>query len=487
MLEPQRASRKEEPVSSALMSLEHLVAWSLRGGPAPVELTDAAVERIALAQHYLREAGRSGAVYGLTTGVGALRHVPSEITADDGSSHSQRLWRSHATGFGDMYDDATARAGMAIRLHQITSGRSGVSAGLASALGAAVATGAVPDLHRFGSIGTGDLVPLAQLGLTLVGERPWRAGGVAAAPIDDGDALPFMSSNALTLATAALVHRRLAALSRSAEKVVALSATALRASLQAYDPRVHVGRPDAAQQAVARRVSALLADADWEPVRLQDPFGLRTVPQVHAPFVDALASTHHAVLVEVDDSTENPLVVDEGRPVHHGGFVTARLSATFDALRQATYPVMALSAARLSALVNPSLTGLPPFLASGPAGSSGVMILEYLAQDALARARIVTSPVSTGHASVSLGMEEHASFSTQAAWACEQMVDLAPVVLGCELVAAVRAIRMDEDLAASGPLREVFDRCAAVLGEDRSDRPLTDDLAAAARLVEEGL
>jgi histidine ammonia-lyase len=276
-------------------------------------------------------------------------------------------------------------------------------------------------------------------------------------------------------------------LSGAAEKVVALSATALRASLQAYDPRVHAGRPDAAQQEVARRLMALLAAADWEPARLQDTFALRTVPQVHAPFVDALATTQQAVLVEVDDSTENPLVPDDGTPLHHGGFVTARLSATLDALRQAMYPVMALSAARLSALVNPSLTGLPPFLASGPPGSSGVMILEYLAQDALARARIVASPVSTGHASVSLGLEEHASFSTQAAWACEQMVELAPVVFGCELLTAVRAIRMGRGRLPAGPLRDVFERCAAVLGDDRSDRPLNDDLAAATRLVAQGL
>ena len=102
--------------------------------------------------------------------------MPTDITPGDGTSHALRLWRSHATGFGERYDDATARAAMAIRLHQITSGRSGVSAGLASSLGAAVAAGAVPDLHRLGSIGTGDLVPLAELGLTLVGERPWRSG-----------------------------------------------------------------------------------------------------------------------------------------------------------------------------------------------------------------------------------------------------------------------------------------------------------------------
>ncbi len=389
--------------------------------------------------------------------------------------------------FGDTYDDATARAAMAIRLHQITSGRSGVSAGLASSLGAAIGSGAVPDLHRSGSIGTGDLVPLAELALTLLGERPWRSGSSPAAEADDGDALPFMSSNALTLATSALLHRRLTLLSVAAEKVVALSAVALQASVQAYDPRVHAGRPDASQQRVARRLMALLEPADWTPARVQDPFGLRTVPQVHAPFVDALVATEESVMVEVDDASENPLVVADGVPLHHGGFVTARLSATLDALRQAAYPVVALSAARLSALTNPSLTGLPAFLASGPVDSSGVMILEYLAQDALARVRILTTPVSTGHASVSLGLEEHASFSTQAAWACEQLAGSAPVVLGCELVAAVRALRMDPDRLPHGPVRDVFEKAAAQLDEDRSDRPLTDDVTTAVRLVEEGL
>jgi histidine ammonia-lyase len=469
------------------LPLDRLVAWAMSGGPAPVELTDASVERIALAERHLRMASRSGAVYGLTTGVGALRHVPTEVTPGDGSSHALRLWRSHATGFGETYDDATARAAMAIRLHQITSGRSGVSAGLAGSLGAAVAGGAVPELHRLGSIGTGDLVPLAQLALTLVGERPWRSGAAPVAAVDDADALPFMSSNALTLATAALVHHRLGLLATAAEKVVALSAVALQGSLQAFDPRVHAGRPDAAQQGVAHRLTALLDEAAWQPARLQDPFALRTVPQVHAPFLDALATTRQAVTVEVDDSTENPLVAPDGTPLHHGGFVTARLSATLDALRQATYPVVALSAARLAALVNPSLTGLPPFLASGPAGSSGVMILEYLAQDALARARLVTAPVSTGHASVSLGLEEHASFSTQAAWACEQVVAVAPVVLGCELVTAVRAIRMEPGRLPGGPVREVFDKAAAVLDDERADRPLSDDLARAVRLVEQGI
>jgi histidine ammonia-lyase len=228
---------------------------------------------------------------------------------------------------------------------------------------------------------------------------------------------------------------------------------------------------------------ALLDPPTWAPSRLQDPFGLRTVPQVHAPFLDALATTADAVQVEADDSTENPLVTADGTPLHHGGFVTARLSAALDALRQASYPVLSLSASRLSALTNPALTGLPAFLASGPPGSSGLMILEYLTQDALARARLVTTPVSTGHANVSLGLEEHASFSTQAAWACEEMVRVAPVVLGCELVAAVRALRMQGRAPSGGPLRSAFDLAEAVLDPRVEDRPLDTDIAVAADLL----
>ena len=470
------------------MSWDHLISWALEGGPAPVELTDDQVARIAIAEEQLRHAGRSGAVYGLTTGVGALRHVPrAEPTPDDGSSPGLRLWRSHASGVGTTYDDATARAGMAIRLHQITSGRSGVSSGLARSLGAAIASGAVPELHQSGSIGTGDLVPLAELALTLVGERPWRAGSAPVAAVDDADALPFMSSNAMTLARAALVHHRMVNLSIAAEKVAALSIAALRGSLEPFDPRVHARRPDASQQRVAARIFGYLDGAEWEPARIQDPLALRTIPQVHAPFVDALSTLVEAVMIEVNDPTENPLVGDDGRPMHHGGFMTARLSATLDALRQASYPVLALSAARLSHLLNPSLTGLPAFLASGPPDSSGLMALEYVAQDALARCRLLTSPVSTGNLSISLGLEEHASFSTQAAWACEWLVEMARTVLACELTAAVRALQMEPGLLPDGALRDLADLASGASSDDRADRPVGPDVAAAITLVEQGL
>src|ERR1700709_1305469 len=105
------ASPERVSTMSSTMSLDHLISWARKGGPAPVEPTDASVERITASHEHLRVAGRSGAVYGLTTGVGALRHVPTDTTPGDGTSHALRLWRSHATGFGETQHEVTARAG----------------------------------------------------------------------------------------------------------------------------------------------------------------------------------------------------------------------------------------------------------------------------------------------------------------------------------------------------------------------------------------
>ena len=132
--------------------------------------------------------------------------------------------------------------------------------------------------------------------------------------------------------------------------------------------------------------------------------------------------------------------------------------------------VAELSAARLGDLVEPDQTDLPAFLASGPAGSSGVMILEYVAHDALAQLRQAALPVTLGSAVVSRGPEDHASFSTQAARQAGTVAAAYRVVLGCELVAAVRALRMRAADLVDVPVREAYEQMAAVLDPSLADR-----------------
>ena len=449
----------------------------IASGRCTVEVDPAALGRVEKRHARLREARAHGAVYGANTGVGANR---LESSVDD-AFHGLRLLRSHCAAVGPVEDDVTARAAMATRLNQILAGGSGVSRAVAVTLAEALIRGAVPTMHSWGAIGTGDLAALAELGLTLAGERPWRSGSAPAVAIGPTDALPMISSSAVTVATAALALHSVQSQLRASVVVAALSFLALRGNPEAYDPHVHSARAHPGQGEVAALLSRLVA-GNGAPARIQDPFGLRVLPQVTAPAVHAARSLHDVVTAELNAAAENPLVTPEGVR-HHGQFHTATLASTVDAVRGAFLPVLSLSTARLGLLMRPDLTGLRAFLAAGPAGSSGLMISEYVVHDLLTEIRVGMTPTAAGTLSISLGLEEHASFATQGARSLRTMTALAPTLLAAELVAAVRALRMAPGRLTEGPARQAFDMAAQVLDPDESDRSLGDDLARAAELL----
>jgi histidine ammonia-lyase len=435
-------------------------------------------------------AGRRN-VYGRTTGVGANRH--EVVDASAAHDHGLRLLRSHAGGTGPALSPDHARATMVIRLNQLLAGGSGIHSRVTEGLAAALRSGAVPLLHRYGAIGTADLAPLAQLALTLADERPWAHGPAAdptdAVPspvqFDAGDALAFISSNAATLAESVLAHHELAILLDVTPVVAALSYLALGGSREALAGVVHDARAHVGQVEAARRLRELLGPGDPSvaPRRLQDPFGLRAFPQVQGPAIEALRGLGEVLRVEINARAENPLVSEEaGDVLHHGHFHTAYVTSALDRLRQTVHQAAQLSAARLANLMEPELTQLPAFLHAGPAGSSGVMILEYVAQDALAELRHAAMP-AVGEAVISRGLEDHASFSTQAARRATTVADTFRVVLSCELIAAVRAVRMSEQELPPSPAAAAFTKAAAALSDDHNDRSLSDDLEQAGRLL----
>jgi histidine ammonia-lyase len=450
---------------------------AIASGRSGVEVDPAALRRVEGRHAMLQQARAQGAVYGANTGVGANRH---ERTADD-EERGLRLLRSHCAAVGPLEDDITARAMMAVRLNQILAGGSGVSRQVAEALAAALHDGAVPAIHSWGAIGTGDLAALAELSLTLAGERPWRDGKGPVTTFGATDALPMISSSALTVATAARALQKMQSQVRASVVVAALSFLALRGNPEAYDVNVHRNRAHPGQVEVARLMSRLVAGS-VAPVRIQDPFGLRVLPQVTAPAIHAARSLDDAVTAELNAAVENPLVTPDGVR-HHGQFHTATLASQLDAVRGAFLPVLSLSTARLGLLMRPDLTGLRAFLAAGPAGSSGLMISEYVVQDLLTEIRVGMTPTAAGTLSISLGLEEHASFATQGARSLRTMTQLAPTLLAAELLAAVRALRMAPGRLTAGPLRDAFEMANEALDPSEEDRPLGADLETAAELL----
>ena len=445
------------------------LAQAARGGALEVELTRDARERMAAGHAAAEHVAARRAVYGRTTGVGANRHV--DVTGDL-AGHALRLLRSHAGGVGVPLPADVVRATVLVRLAQMAAG-GGSRPEVALALADMLSAERMPTVRDLGGLGTGDLTVLAQIGLALAGEG--EEGGPARLEVGPGDALPLMSSNAATFATAALVLADMWDLLEAGLGVGALSFHALRGNREAFADAVAEARPLPGITLVSSRLRALTVGCE-PPARRQDPFGLRCLPPVASALVWALAGLQDVLGVEINAAAENPLFAG-GEALHNGGFHAASCALALDGARLAMVPFGSLAGARLSHLMAPDLTGLRPFLAADASGSSGLMIAEYLAGDALARLRTGATPAVLGSVSISRGLEEHASFAWQSAGHARRAVPLLRTVLALEWVAAERALRL-RDVPVTGPLAPARDLAAGF--DDRlEDRPLGGDAALA--------
>ncbi|HEV7173242.1 aromatic amino acid ammonia-lyase [Pedococcus sp.] len=424
-------------------------------------------------------------VYGRTTGVGAARDETTTSTVD----HGLRLLRSHAAGWGEAIPERVVRAALAVRANQLLAGGSGASPEVALTLAelACAPADELPVVHRYGSLGTGDLTALAEVGLTLIGERP-RAGGRqhASLSLTSADALPLMSSNAFAIAETGLHAASLHALARAADTVCALSFVALQGNPEALTGRAAAATPFRGAQEVARVLRELLADQDGEPAHIQDFFGLRTWPQVHGPVLDTVTELKAVVEATANTASENPLFGSgESGPVatHHGGFHAAYLVLAVDtALLALTRSAQAVQS-RISHTLTDADSGLPRFLSDSTPGSSGVLIAEYVAASALSTIRSAASaPSSVQTAGVSAGIEDDASFAGQAALRLGEATVAYRRMLAVELVCTVRALRM-RGVTPVGELGDALARCAT-LPAGVEDRDLSPELAAAERIVE---
>jgi histidine ammonia-lyase len=445
-----------------------------------VTVTPQAVERARQAWDVVREVAEHQPVYGRTTGVGANRNV----MIDDDDTHGLRLLRSHAGGAGPLMSAETVRAMLVVRLNQIAAGGSGVDPDVLGALADVINRWVIPPIPTYGAIGTGDLTALASTALCLIGERPWQGGAPGVYfPLKPADALAFISSNAATLGEAALACRDVSELLRASIPIAGLSLLAVQGSPEPYAVPVHAHSAHPGRRRVADTVRGLIEDEEMKSSRVQDPYGYRAYPQVHGPAVDAAEHAETVVTREINAPSENPLVDVAGRVVwHNGNFHTAYVGLALDAVRAAMFQTAALAAARLGTLVEPAFTGLLPFQAAPGEPGSGIMILEYVTHSAIADIRRLATPSALGSAVLSRGVEEHAGFSTQSARATTDAIGAYRIVLACELIAAVRALRM-QNRFPSGRLGEVYARAADALDPHVEDRALDGDISTATDLL----
>jgi histidine ammonia-lyase len=469
-------------------------------GRAEVEMAAEARERNAAAAGLVRELlDRGEPLYGTSTGVGSLRSAPSRL--EDPGDHQWRLLRSHAGGGGAPLTVEVVRAAMTVRANQSGAGGAGIGEQLLDALLGALRAGVTPFARELGSLGTGDLTALAEIGVALGGEggcwvgdevvpaaEALAAHGLAPVRYGPRDGIGFLVSNAVSIGLASLVFHDAGRLLDSALAVAALSYEATDADLAVLDPRVHAARPHRGQVEVARRLRELLGErgarprADGRPVH--DAFVFRCVPQVEGVLLEALERLAGVLAVELNVAGENALMLPrDGIALPNGNFHAGVLTLALDALRGAMAQSASLVAARVGALLDPEVTGLPPQLAQDPGPDSGAMILEYTAHAAAAEVRSLAATAGSQTTSVQSGIESHANFAGHSARRTSDALGRMAVAVSAELVLAVRAMRLRGQRPRGPGLRALFEAAEAALDSDMADRPLSGDLEAARRLL----
>ena len=425
-----------------------------------VALDRGAEERVRAAAKVVAElADGDEAIYGVNTGFGDLAQV--RIERADLARLQLNLLRSHAAGVGDPLPRDVTRAILLLRANTLAAGRSGVRPETIDLLLDLLNRGVHPVIPMHGSVGaSGDLAPLAHAALVLVGEgdamfEDKRMGGADALkraglkPVVLGpkEALALINGTQVMTAIGCLALHDAEGLATTAEIVGALSAEALRATDAAWDEALQDARPHAGQRAVAanlRRLvhgSAIIASHRIGDPRIQDPYSIRCMPQVHGASRDALAYTRGVLEVEINSVTDNPLVFAEQKRIVSGGnFHGQPVAIALDVATIAVAELADISESRIDRLTNGHTSGLPPFLTNDAGMNSGFMVAQYTAAALVAENRMRSVSASVESITTSADMEDHVSMGVHAAHKLAAVVTNTRNVLAIEALCAAQGL-----------------------------------------------
>ena len=513
-------------------TLEELEAVA-RGAAPPPPLDDGDRARIAAARGVVEDALRSGrTVYGVNTGFGDL--VTVSIAAEDTAQLQLNLIRSHAVGSGEPLSDEIVRGMVLLLSSSLRRGRSGVRQEVVELLLALLERGVTPVVPSRGSVGSsGDLAPLAHLALVLIGEgealdnddgehtgrngreantgteehalrfsRAWRSVSGAEAlsragltPIRLGpkEGLALINGTQPSTAMLALALAGAEQTARAADIAAALSIDALRGSIHPFDPRIHAARPFAGQRISAANIERLVSAEGGSAVnrshrgcgRVQDAYSMRCAAQVHGATRDALRFARDTVAIEANSATDNPMVfADSGEIVSGGNFHGAPVAIAADLVAAAIVPLATISERRTDRLVDPTLSGLPPFLTEHGGLRSGLMMAQVTAAAVASELKTLAYPAGADTIPTSANKEDHVSMSMGAALKAERAVARAREVVAVELLCACQAIDLLAPLTTSPPLARVHALVRSRVPRLDDDRPPSPDITAIAELID---
>ncbi len=474
------------------------------GGPVTVALSEKARGLIARsAETVTRLLATGDAIYGVNTGFGKL--AKTRIAAKDLNALQINIVRSHAAGVGAALDAGVTRLILLMKLNALAQGASGISIAAMEALAALINADVLPVIPGQGSVGaSGDLAPLAHLSLVLIGEGhalvngekvsgsvALAAAGIAPVALGPKEGLALLNG---TQVSTALALSGLIAAERNAEAAVlagAMSVDAVMGSDTPFDPRIHALRPHPGQMLAASHYRRLLAGSGIRAShlegddRVQDPYSFRCQPQVMGACLDLLANATRTLLIEANAVSDNPLVfAEDGAVLSGGNFHAEPVAFAADIIAMAVAEMGSLSERRIAALIDTTISLLPPFLIRNPGLNSGFMIPQCTAAALMSENKQLSHPASVDSAPTSANQEDHVSMATHGARRLGPMNANLARIIAIEMMAAAEGIDFRRPLQSSGLLEDAHALIRSKAAKRDEDREFSTDTEAIATLIE---
>lgn len=462
-----------------------------------MERSRARVERAAAARE---------PVYGVSTGFGAL--ASTRVAPLRQPELQLALIRSHAAGVGPPLDGEVVRATMLLRARTLAMGLSGVRPVVAEALIGLLNANLTPVVPRHGSVGcSGDLAPLAHIGLALVGEgevtdergerRPaaqaLRSARLKPLKLETKEGLALINGTDGMLGMLILACADAERLFKTADVTAAMSAEALLGTDRTFQSRLHEIRPHPGQLASAANLARLMRGSNivashrHSQHAVQDSYSVRCSPQVAGAARDTLDFARRVASVELSSAIDNPVVMENGDVESNGNFHGEPLAFAADFLAIAAAEVGAIAERRVDRLLDPHRSeGLPPFLAAEPGVNSGLMVAQYTAAALVAENRRLAAPASVDSIPTSGMQEDHVSMGWGAALKLRTVLENLSSILAVELISAARAQDLRRPLEAAPATSAVRDMVRKRIEGVGPDRFVAPDLAAGAALILSG-
>jgi len=472
----------------------------------PVRVSPQAIQKMNRARKVVEKHLKDGdVVYGVTTGFGKL--ADQRISSGDIKALQVNLLRSHACGFGPPLSEIETRGMILLRALVLAKGYSGVRPVIVERLAAFLNQGLHPIIPSRGSVGaSGDLIPLAHLALPLIGEgeaiikgkkMSGKAAlihaGLASVSLEAKEGLSLVNGTQGALSLGLLSLHAAERLADTADLAGAMSLEALMGTPTAFDLKIQKIRPHPGQMQVAKTLRKLLAKSEIRAShiqcsRVQDPYSIRCIPQVHGAVRDALDSVRQTLSTEMNSVTDNPIVFPEtGEILSGGNFHGHPIALALDLLAIVLTQLGLISERRIAQLIDPEAIDLPLFLTKRPGLHSGLMMPQVAAAALASECKVLAHPASVDSIPTSVNQEDYVSMAMGAALKLQQIVRNVEGILAIELFAAAEGIAFHTPLKPGQGVAKGVAILRSKISTLDEDRSLQKELEKISAMIHEGM